>query len=202
LSKTEQSWPQIRIGYGWVYQAQHLLTNKEGLCVEELRRAYRQLLAQMLALAHQHKEEAVGASGVSSWLGDAVMQFMKVTKSYWRGLFRCYEYASVGIPRTNNDLEQYFGSVRYRERRATGRKGASPGLVVRGNVRVVAAVATPVEGLQADDIRPADPVEWVALRRSLDTRQEGRRAQLRFRKDPGVYLANLEGQLLKLILPS
>jgi len=198
LSKTEQSWPQIRTGYDWVYQAQHLLTNKEGLCVEEIRRAYRQLLAQMLA--HRRDQEAAGASG-SGWLSSAVTQFLKVTKSYWKGLFRCYEYASVGIPRTDNDLEQYFGSVRYRERRATGRKGACPAIVVRGNVRVIAAVGTPSEGLQADDIRPMDVTQWTILRRSLEQRQEGRRAQLRFRRDPTAYLAKLEDDLLKLILP-
>lgn len=198
MSKTEQLWPQIRIGYEWVYQAQHLLTNKEGLCVEELRRAYRRLLAQML----DYRQTECTSGDPSQWLGHAVTQFMKVTKSYWKGLFRCYEYESVGIPRTNNELEQYFGSVRYRERRATGRKAACPALVVRGNVRVIAAVATPREGLQADEIQPLNPAEWKALRRSLEQRREGRRAQLRFRRDPAVYLATLEEQLLKLILPS
>ena len=69
-------------------------------------------------------------------------------------------------------------------------------------MRVVAAVATPVEGLQADDIRPIDITQWVILRRSLEQRQEGRRAQLRFRRDPTAYLAKLEDDLLKLILPS
>src|SRR2546428_11721631 len=71
-------------------------------------------------------------------LEPAVAHFLKVTKSYWRGLFHCYEYPE--LPRTNNDLEQVFGSVRHHERRATGRKGASPGGVVRGAVRLIAAV--------------------------------------------------------------
>ncbi len=167
--------------------------------MEELRRAYRQLLAQMLA--HRRDQEATG-TGASGWLNGAVTQFMKVTRSYWKGLFRCYEHASVGLPRTNNELEQFFGSVRYRERRASGRKGASPAIVVRGNVRVIAAVATPVEGLRADDICPIDTTQWMVLRRSLERRQEGRRAQLRFRRDTTVYLAKLEDDLLKLILPS
>ena len=33
----------------------------------------------------------------------------RVTRSYWAGLFPCYEDAT--IPRTNNDLEQYFGAA-------------------------------------------------------------------------------------------
>ncbi len=45
------------------------------------------------------------------------------------------------LPRTNNGLEQSFGSVRRSERRATGRRGAVPGLVVNGAVRVQAAAS-------------------------------------------------------------
>jgi hypothetical protein len=106
------------------------------------------------------------------------------------------------LPRTNNDLEQCFGSVRYAERRASGRKGASPALVVRGSVRVVAAIATPPAGFAAPDIRPANVESWRTLRASLQKRRESRRAQLRFRRDPQAYLGRLEEQLLKQALPS
>lgn len=133
-------------------------------------------------------------------LSKAVSLFLKVTKSYWKGLFRCYRFAD--LPRTNNDLEHHFGSVRYSERRASGRKGASPAMVVRGSVRVVAAVATPTEGFVADELRPADLQGWRALRASLEKRRESRRAQLRFRRDAEAYLAKLEEQLLKQALPS
>jgi hypothetical protein len=47
-----------------------------------------------------------------------------------------------GLPRTNNDPEQCFGRHRYHERRASGRKAASPGLVLRGEARPLAASAT------------------------------------------------------------
>jgi hypothetical protein len=75
-------------------------------------------------------------------LSAAVSLFLKVTKSYWKGLIHCYRYPQGTFPRTNNDLEHCFGSARYAERRASGRKGASPALVVRGSVRIVAAMAT------------------------------------------------------------
>ncbi len=139
------------------------------------------------------KEEAGVLSG-------AVSLFVKVSKSYWKGLFRCYRFPE--LPRTNNDLEHHFGSVRYGERRASGRKGASPAMVVRGSVRVIAAVATPPEGLVAADLRPADLKGWRTLRASLEKRRETRRVQLRFRRDPAAYLAKLEEQLLKQVLPS
>ena len=63
-------------------------------------------------------------------LADAVAHFRKVARSYQPGLFHCY--AVPGLPRTNNDLEHLFGAQRYHERRANGRKAASPGAVLRG----------------------------------------------------------------------
>ena len=139
------------------------------------------------------KEEAGTLSG-------AVSLFLKVSRSYWKGLFCCYRFPD--LPRTNNDLEHHFGSVRYHERRASGRKGASPAMVVRGSVRVVAAVVTPPGGFVAQDIRPTEIERWQTLRASLERRRESRRAQLRFRRDPAAYLAKLEEQLLKQALPS
>ena len=175
--------------YSWVHRAARILANEGARGVQELRREYRKLLYEMSS----RKEEAGALSG-------AVSLFLKVSKSYWKGLFRCYRFPD--LPRTNNDLEHHFGSVRYGERRASGRKGASPAMVVRGSVRVVAAVATPPGGFDADDIRPMDIRKWRTLRASLERRRESRRAQLRFRRDPEAYLAKLEEQLLKQALPS
>ena len=154
-----------------------------------LRREYRGLLAEM-----QREQETLGD------LRPAIACFRKVTKSYWPGLFRCY--TTPGLPRTNNDLEHCFGSLRYHERRATGRSGASPTLVVRGQVRLVAAVGVGGRPLAADELRPADLAEWRTLRHTLERRHGARRAQTRFRRDPARYLGALEETLLKLSLPS
>ena len=191
LAHTAPLWPPIRLLYSWVHRAAHILANEKDLRVEEIRREYRYLLSEMSS----RREEAGDLSG-------AVSLFLKVTKSYWKGLFRCYRFPEGTLPRTNNDLEHLFGSARYRERRASGRKGASPALVVRGSVRLLAAVATPPEGFDAASIRPADLERWRALRSSLEKRREARRAQLRFRRDPDAYLRRLEEQLLKRALPS
>ena len=129
----------------------------------------------------------------------AIGQFLKVTTSYWPGLFQCYEVA--GLPPTNNALEQFFGTARHHERRTTGRKRAAPGMVLRGSVRLVTAVATQAQPVNADQLRPADPVAWRTLRQELDQRQQARQAQLRFRRDPGAYLAEAEAALLQLTLP-
>jgi hypothetical protein len=81
LAQTAPLWPPIRLSYSWVHRAAHILNNEEGLCVEELRRDYRQLLAGML----REKEQA-------GELQSAVLLFLKVTRSYWKGLFHCYMF--------------------------------------------------------------------------------------------------------------
>lgn len=132
-------------------------------------------------------------------LADAVAHFAKVTASYAPGVFHCYDVAD--LPRTNNELEHFFGAARYHERRATGRRNASPGLVVRGAVRLVAAVVTPLQPVSADDLRPHDLAAWRRVRQQMAGRQASRRAQSRFRKDPAAYLAALEATVLMPSLP-
>ena len=172
-----------------MHEAAHLLDREAAASVEARRREYRQLLATM-----SRERATVGP------LAPAVGHFLKVTKSYWRGLFHCYEYPD--LPRTNNDLEQVFGSVRHHERRATGRKGASPGTVVRGAVRLIAAVATRLCPFGPAQLCPHDPEAVRRLRQELRQREEARRAQLRFRRDPTTYLEQAEQLLLRPTLPA
>lgn len=189
LDHTAGMWPSISQAYEWVHRAANILNNSEGRDVFELRREYRALLAEM-----KHGKEDLGE------IASVVACFLKVTRSYWPGLFWCYQ--TKGLPRTNNDLEQCFGSAQLSERRATGRKGASPTMVVRGRVRLVAAVSTRANPVSAEELRPKDPSEWQKLRGELEYRHDARREQLRFRRDPDRFLRTLEERLLKTSLPS
>jgi hypothetical protein len=132
-------------------------------------------------------------------LAQALQHFVKVTHSYWAGLFHCYSVPD--LPRTNNDLEHLFGSNRYHERRATGRKAASPAMVLRGPVRLLAATATRLNTWSAGELVPADLPRWRALRSELGRRADARKARSRFRRNPLAYLHELERQCLKLALP-
>jgi hypothetical protein len=150
-----------------------------------------QLLVRMRQAAAQADEPSVEKG---------LRHFLRVTKSYWPGLFGCYR--SSDLPRTNNDLEHAFGSHRSHERRASGRRRASPGLVVMGTARVIASLATrlrPEEGLI---LRPGYVPRWQELRAELEARRESRRKQRRFRHDPARYLTGLEQQCLQLLLPT
>jgi hypothetical protein len=192
LSATALLWPPIQAAYDFVHRAARLLANHEQRETPVLQQTYRQLLAEL-----RDAQASLGS------LAAAAAHFCTVTSSYWPGLFACYEVADM--PRTNNDLEHYFGAARHLERRATGRKGASPALVVRGAVRVVAAVAThlaPSDALDAAALRPRDLGTWKRLRQQVEERHATRRAQARFRRAPDAYLARLEEFLLKPALPS
>lgn len=125
---------------------------------------------------------------------------MKVSQSYWPGLFHCYDRAD--LPRTNNDLEQFFGSHRYHERRATGRKGGSPSLVLRGPVRLVAASATRTRVYSARDLAKADRERRACLRGKLETRRERRTDRRGFRCSPDEYLRGLEQVLIQPASPA
>ena len=149
-----------------------------------MRRRYRGLIA---AIA-RHRSSA-------GRLSEAFAHFLKVTRSYWAGLFGCYEVA--GLPRTNNELEQLFGSYRYHERRCSGRKVACPGTVVRGSVRLVSAAATRLRPIEPSDLVPSDPQAWRELRGSLQRRQAVRSLGRRFRRDPVAYLRSLDESLIK-----
>jgi hypothetical protein len=194
LSATAVLWPAIETAFEWVHRAAHLLSNdgnKDGAVV---RATYAALLAEMRA----RRTEA-------GPLAPAVDHFLKVTDSYAPGLFHCY--AVDGLPPTDNDLEHVFGAARHHERRTTGRKVASPALVVRGAVRVVAAVATQQRDrpFGEADLRPRcldDLARWRQLRAELAHRQEARCAQRRFRRAPDAYLSALEDQLLQSSLPA
>lgn len=174
--------------YAWLHAAARVLGNPGGEDADTVRRRFAGLVAAM----QRHRDRA-------GTLAPAITRFGKVTRSYWSGLFHCH--AVPGLPRTNNDLEQLFGSQRYHERRATGRKAASPAAVLRGEVRLIAATATRLRPPAPRELGWVNLNDWRALRR-LDQRRRARTLRTRFRRDPDTYLAELEQQACQLTLPS
>jgi len=183
LENTQTDWETLEQVYGWVHQLAHVLGE------EEIRPEERQLRF-LLVLIHMQEQ----ANKLDPQWQKAIAHFLKVTESYAPHLFFCYQIPD--LPRTNNGLEQSFGSVRRSERRSTGLRGAVPGLVVNGAVRVQAALATRVKIFTANDLVPQDLQAWRAIRTEVSSRQDARCKQSRFRKDPAAYLADLEGRLL------
>jgi hypothetical protein len=191
LEQTAELWRPVHAAHQWVHRVACLLENKQRRPAKQVRQRLGVLRRRMAEAARKAPDEAVA---------EQLRHFVKVTKGWWPGLFKCYQ--SAEIPRTNNDLEHLFGSCRYHERRASGRKVASPGLVVSGSVRLMSGLATrlrPDEGLRL----PVGYVpRWRLLRSELEKRRRNRRQQHRFRRDPIAYLKQLEERALQLSLPS
>jgi hypothetical protein len=63
-----------------------------------------------------------GLRNLNYWRLDdrgAVLNILEFTVRYWDGLFHHYDHKA--IPRTNNDLETYIGSLKVAHRKTTGR---------------------------------------------------------------------------------
>jgi hypothetical protein len=183
LKATAALWPPLQSAYQLVHQAAEILANHQQHTGTQVRERY---------LAHVRQMQKQQAS--LEPLGEAIEHFCHITDNFAAGLFQCYDVE--GLPRTNNELEHCFGIARVHERRATGRRGAIPGVVVRGSVRVITAVVTKEQIFSAQELRPRDYQRWRDLRAHLQQCEETRRQQWRFRKNPAAYLAALEAQLL------
>ena len=188
LADTASLWSDVRVTYGWVHRAAHILNNDSQLGEAAVKRRLQGLLGAMT----RHHTKAGS-------LTPAVDHFLTVSRSYWPGLFHCYSVSD--LPHTNNALEQFFGAHRYHERRATGRKGASPALVLRGSVQLVAYAATRLHPFTSEELAPDQIHAWHELRQRLETRRQTRTHRRRFRHDPASYLTKPETDLLQLILP-
>ena len=189
LEQTAALWPDIERAYPWVHKAAHILNNHDAEDAAPVQRRFDGLVGAMT----RHRDCAGS-------LSDAVKHFCKVTRSYRPGLFHCYSVPD--LPRTNNDLEHEFGSQRYHERRASGRKAASPAVVLRGEARLIAAVATRQHPPSGADLGNADRERWNELRQRLDHRRQARILRTRFRRNRDACLAELEQKACQLTLPT
>jgi hypothetical protein len=87
LVATAALWPALQVAFAWVHGAAHIL-GTAGVTATTARRQLGGLLGAMT----RHRS-AVGK------LAGAVDHFVKVSRSYWPGLFACYEVPD--LPRTN-----------------------------------------------------------------------------------------------------
>jgi hypothetical protein len=148
----------VPVALGGVRGAAAILRDKNGRDAAAVRRRYRGLIG---AIA-RHRKAAGGLAGASE-------HFLKGSRSDWPGLVRCDGVPD--LPRPNNDLEQFFGSFGYHERRSSGRTVAGPGTVVRGSVGVVASAATRLPRIEAADLAASEVSAWRDLRESWERRQ-------------------------------
>lgn len=77
--------------------------------------------------------------GPGAYLRRFILHAKRVTKSYWRGLFHCYD--DPRIPHTSNAVEQSFGKGKRLLRACSGRKSTAVGPGSSGGSYFLYAVA-------------------------------------------------------------
>jgi hypothetical protein len=137
---------------------------------------------------------------VPAWLVRPVDHLITVLRRLGDGLYHCYDVP--GLPRTDNDLEQFYRRVKMLERRITGHKRSDTFVVRVGGFAVYAAAAS--QATESELLRQLATVRaeaWQAERATLWANQERQAKMRRFRLHRAAYLADLEARWAQLADP-
>ena len=100
----------------------------------------------------------------------------KVSRSYWPGLFHCYDVP--GLPRTNNALESHFRDTGRRLLRTTGQKGLTQRTLQRQGAWELLP-RPPTEAQVLDAVCPTSPEELTQERQRFAAHRQRFRLQSR-----------------------
>lgn len=142
---------------------------------------------------------AVAKGSISAWLQQPVEHLRTVLLRLGDGLYHCYDVP--GLPRTNNDLEQFYRRVKASERRITGHRRSDTFVVRVGGFAVYAVTASETSESELQrQLATVSANDWQRERAVLRANQERQTKMRRFRLHRDAYLADLEarwGQLVR-----
>jgi hypothetical protein len=137
---------------------------------------------------------------VPAGLAGPVDHLITVLRRLGHGLYHCYDVP--GLPRTDNDLEQFYRRVKTLERRITGHKRSDTFVVRVGGFAVYAAAASQAtESTLLRQLATVPAAAWQAERATLWANQERQAKMRRFRLHRAAYLADLEARWTRLADP-
>lgn len=142
-------------------------------------------------------ERAVDAGDVPPWLQDPLRHLVTVLRRLGDGLYHCYDVP--GLPRTNNELEQFYRRVKASERRITGHRRSDRCVVQVGGFAIYAIAASAIP--EAEVLRQLSLVAaaaWQEERAVLRANQERQTKMRRFHLHRSAYLADLEARWTQL----
>ncbi len=137
--------------------------------------------------------QAVDEGSFPLWLQDPLCHLVTVLRRLGGGLYQCYDVP--GLPRTNNDLEQFYRRVKASERRITGHRRSDCFVVRVGGFAIYAIAACDLA--EADLQRQLSTVTatlWQEERAILRANQERQVKMRRFHLHRSAYLADLEAR--------
>jgi hypothetical protein len=193
LTITEQRLPlapqmeELRQQRQWLIDLDHLLevpeqTTASRGAAQQVAQAVRQYLSELTVAAAQSHSESHR---------QVVAHFEKTFHSHWWGLFECY--AVAGVPRTNNDLEQFFRRLKEGQRRITGRKNIQEFILRYGPAAACLDYEEGLDQLLAR-LRLVSQADFLRERQCLTLLLRREQKQHRFRHHRPVYLHALEVQ--------
>ncbi len=137
---------------------------------------------------------------VAPWLARPVEHLITVLRRLGNGLYHCYDVP--GLPRTDNDLEQFYRRVKTLERRVTGHRRSDTFVLRVGGFAVYAAAASQAtESELLHQLATVRAQAWQAERATLWANQERQAKMRRFRLHRAAYLADLEARWAQLADP-
>ena len=110
---SSEQYENIRQLHQWILRIVQILSKDESKEILPSKEQIRQQLAGYLGYLKRVQNQ-------QHPLSDEIHHLLKTTRSWWAGLFVCFE--SEDIPATNNNLEQFIRQLKGTYRQITGRK--------------------------------------------------------------------------------
>jgi hypothetical protein len=174
---------EIRLAHGWVGDIEEILADYPRADVDG-KRPSQQVAAKLDAYVRQLEARTDLPDKVAAWRDHLIM----ILRRLWPGLFPCYDQPL--LPRTNNDLEVFLGSLKRERRRNTGRKGTQ-GYLLRYGSYLVFDRDEPEEALLRR-FRLVNQADLRAQRLAMRGRSERCRVMWRFRHRRDAFCADIK----------
>jgi hypothetical protein len=146
---------------------------------------------RLLSFLENQSSEASNP-GRGAYLRGFVKNAMKVTLSYFPGLFHCYD--DPGIPQTSNEIEHLFGTGKRVLRKCSGRKTTANGPGTSGGTAFLVAVALHglfTEAAVAELLKGYDPKAYLRLRKEKENNESSDSQRRKCARNPDRYLKNI-----------
>jgi hypothetical protein len=137
--------------------------------------------------------KALNDPTLPDWLRPPIEHLRAVLVRLGAGLYHCYDVP--GLPRTNNDLEQFYRQIKATARRITGHRRSDSFVVRVGGFAVYGILAGhEAEGALLGRLATVTARDWQEERATLRANQERQTQMRRFHLHREAYLADLEAR--------
>jgi hypothetical protein len=166
----------------WLIDLDHLME------LDQQPKPTRRSVSQAVDLYLKNLLDQVQHSGTVEDL-EAANQLNQIIRNLWWGLFTCYEVE--GLPRTDNDLEQFIRRVKTGQRRISGRKNVHDFILRYGSFAAFVDYAEGEEELLKRLAQVSQP-DFLKERNALNKIVVKEQKIHRFRFHRQAFLRNLE----------